>query len=88
MQVIVVWNRALVFVINLTKEKQELLVVDQVAQVVLSQKCGGYEGHLHLPTHLTLELKNVELEAVNSLKVGTVSVHGLLDDLRSQFLVD
>lgn len=48
MKVIVILNRSLVLVVDLYKELQKFMMVDGLEKIVLLQKGGSHEWHLHV----------------------------------------
>jgi len=68
MKVIVVFYRSFVLIVYLDEELEKLMVVNRLKKVVLFQKRGSHERHLHVSSHGLWELKDVEVVRVDSIK--------------------
>jgi hypothetical protein len=64
MQVIMIGNWSLVFIIDLGKELKEFVVVNSLQQIVLFQEGGSDHGHLHVSTDGLCKVKYVEIERI------------------------
>jgi len=67
-QVIVILDRSAVLVVNVSEEREVLLEVNAVLEVVLAEDGGGHERHLIATTHCLLEFEDVEIEAVHAVE--------------------
>jgi hypothetical protein len=78
-QVVVVLNRSLVFVVNLSDELEELVMIDSLQQVVVLEQWRSHEGHLHVTANWSRELKNIEVKG-KDLLIEVLVLHDQLVD--------
>lgn len=88
MQVVVVRHRTQVRVVYLRDEFEELGVVDGAQQVVFLEQTGGNHRHHHVSANLLLELKYVEVEAVDLLDEVSVLLERFVQHLGREFEVN
>lgn len=62
-----VFDAALVLVVNLNDECEEFVVIDDLQEVVALEERGGHERHLHIASNGPREFEDVELKRVNLL---------------------
>ena len=87
-QVVVVFDGALVLVVDLDDELKELVLVHDSLQVVLLEQGQGHEWHLHFAADNFCELKQVEVEGVHGLVEALVLGEHVLDHGNRELEVD
>jgi hypothetical protein len=67
MEVIVIFDRPLILVVNLADKLQEFVIVNDLQEVIGLKQASGYNWHLHIPANRLGELKDVKSVFVNVL---------------------
>ena len=87
-QIIVVLDTALVFVVDLYDECEELVIIYDLEQIVLLQERCGHEGHLHVTANRPRELEDVKFKRVNFLVEIGMALDQFFNVLSAQVKID
>ena len=87
-QIIVILDAALVFVVDLHDECEELVIIYNLEQIVLLQERCGHEGHLHVTSNRPRELEDVEFKRINFLVEIGVALDQFFNVLSAQVKID
>lgn len=88
MEIIVVFNRPFVLVVDLHEELKEFVVINGLKQVVLLEQRCSHKRHLHVSTNCLGELKDVEVIGINSIEEVQIVLNELLDLLTREVKVN